>query len=178
MQPSNNRESQRGAGSIQKAPQAADSSSSSSSSSESSTDTEMGLVDLCTILCFYSEAVQQKRATGRLVAVAEGRVGGPTKLDSTKWDFNKTDCRNKCRIMVENSKPLLLIGPPIDSGRENKERARGERVLHLAFICELHEIQLHGGAVHKGKVDQLRELERPPGQRWREELKVLSVFVR
>ena len=33
------------------APQAADSSSSGSSSSESSTDTEMGLVDVCTILC-------------------------------------------------------------------------------------------------------------------------------
>ena len=41
--------------------------------------------------------------------------------------------------------PLLLIGSPIDSGREDKERARV--VLHLAFICELYEIQVHGGSV-------------------------------
>ena len=37
-------------------PQAADSSSSSSSSSESSIDTEMGLVDVCSILRDNSEA--------------------------------------------------------------------------------------------------------------------------
>ena len=54
-------------------PQAADS---SSSSSESSTNTEIGLVDVCTILCDNSEA--------------EGRCeGGPATLDFTKWDFNK-----------------------------------------------------------------------------------------
>ena len=61
----------------------------------------------------------------------------------TKWDFNKADCRNKCIKLFENSKPLLLIGSPIDSGRKYKERARP--VLHLAFICELYEKQLHGG---------------------------------
>ena len=71
-------------------PQAAD--SSSSSSSESSTDTEMGLVEVCTILCGNSE-----RATGKHVAVAEGRKGGPTTLDLTKWDFNKADCQTRCR---------------------------------------------------------------------------------
>ena len=70
-------------------PQARDSSSSSSSSSssESSTDTEMGLVDVCTIL-----------------SEAEGsHLGGPITLDLTKWDFDKADCRNKCRKLVENS---------------------------------------------------------------------------
>ena len=67
--------------------------------------------------------------------------GGPITLDLTKRDLNKADCQNKCRNLVEKSKPLLLIGSPIDSGRENKERVRG--VLHLAFICELHETQLH-----------------------------------
>ena len=52
-------------------PQAAESSSSSSSSSsESSTDTEMGLVDVCTILRKTSEA--------------KGRCeGGPATLDLT-----------------------------------------------------------------------------------------------
>ena len=61
-------------------PQAAD----SSNSSESSTDTEMGLVDVCTILCENS---------------------GPVTLDLTEWDFSKADCRNKCRKLVENSIP-------------------------------------------------------------------------
>ena len=64
--------------------QAADSSSSSSSSSESTTDTGMGLVDVCTVLCDNSEG--DKRCES-----------GPITLDITKWDFNKADCRNKCR---------------------------------------------------------------------------------
>ena len=85
-------------------PQAADSSSSSSSSSESSTDTERSLVDVCTILCGTFE-----RATGKPVAVAEGREGGPVTLDLTKLDFHKADCQTRCRKLIENSKPLLLI---------------------------------------------------------------------
>ena len=36
----------------------------------------------------------------------------------------------------------LTVGSPIDSGRGDKERARA--VLHLAFISELYEIQVHG----------------------------------
>ena len=72
-------------------------SSSSSRSSESTTDTEMGLVDVCTVL---------SRAEG-------SHLGGPITLDLTKWDCNKAVFRNKCRKLVENSKPLLLIGSPI-----------------------------------------------------------------
>ena len=125
------------------APQAADSST-SSSSSESSTDTEMGLVDVCTILRDNSEAVKRERVAGKPVAVfAEGREGGPVTFDLTKWDFNKADCRNKLRKLEENSRPLLLNGPPVDCGGGDEERARG--VLNLAFICELCETQLHGG---------------------------------
>ena len=56
-------------------PQAADSSGCSSSSSESSTDTELGLVDVFTILCVNSEE--------------EGRhEGGPKTLDLTKVRFH------------------------------------------------------------------------------------------
>ena len=99
-------------------PQATDSSSSSSSSSE-----------MCTIISENSEAESRCR-------------GGPVTLDLTEWDFSKADCRNTCRKMVENSKPLLLIGSPMDSGRGDKERARA--VLHPAFIWELYEIQVHG----------------------------------
>ena len=69
-------------------------------------------------------------------------MSGPKTRNLTKWDFNKVDCRTKCGILVENSKTLLLIGSPIGSGGGDKERARED--LHLAFICELHETQLHG----------------------------------
>ena len=69
------------------APQAAD--SSSSSTCESSTAKEMGFVDVCTILCVNS--------------LEDGREGGPITLDLTKWDFNKADCRTRCRKLIENS---------------------------------------------------------------------------
>ena len=62
-------------------PQAADSSSSSSSNSESSTDTEMGLVDVCTILSENSEAESCCR-------------GGLATHDLTEWDFSKADKTN------------------------------------------------------------------------------------
>ena len=106
------------------APQAAD----SSSSSESSTDTEMGLVDVCAIHCGNPE-----RATGKPVGVA---------FDLTKWDFNKADCRTRCRKLIEISKPVLLIGSPIDSGEDEEQT---QAVLHLAFICESYEIQVREG---------------------------------
>ena len=61
-------------------------------------------------------------------------------LDLTKWDFNKADCRTRCRKLIENSKLLLLMGSPIDSGGKDEEQIRA--VLHLAFICELYEIQV------------------------------------
>ena len=77
-------------------PRSADSSG-SSSSSESSTDTEMGLVDVRTIISENSEA-------------KVGRRSGPVTLDLTEWDFGEADRRNKCRKLVENSKLLLLIG--------------------------------------------------------------------
>ena len=98
-------------------PQAAD----SSSSIESSTDTEMGLVDMCTILSENSETESRCR-------------GGPVTLDLTEWDFSKVDFRSRCRKLVENSKPLWLIGSPIDSVRTGQSvRA----VLHLKFKCTL-----------------------------------------
>ena len=92
-------------GASRNASQAAD--GSSSSSSESSTDTEMGLVDVCTILCGNSERATGKpvavaeereggnseRATRKPVAVAEEREGGPVTLDLTKLDSNKAACR-------------------------------------------------------------------------------------
>ena len=82
MRPWNNRENRRGAGSIQKCLKLR---TASTSSSERSTNTEMGLVDVCAILCDNSEAFERERATGEPVAaVAEGREGGPITLDLPK----------------------------------------------------------------------------------------------
>ena len=77
------------------------------------------------------------------MAVAEEREGGPVTLDLTEWDFNKADRRTRCRKWIENSKSLLLMGSPIDSDGEDEEQTRA--VLHLAFICELCEIQVREG---------------------------------
>ena len=44
---------------------------------------------------------------------------------------------------MKNSKPLLLMGSPIDSDGEDGEQTRA--VLHPAFICELYEIQKRQG---------------------------------
>ena len=62
-------------------PESVDGNSKSSSSCESSTDTEMGLVDVCTIPLTIP---RQKTCT-------------PVVLDLTKWDFSKADCRTRCR---------------------------------------------------------------------------------
>ena len=94
--------------------------------------------DVCTILCGHSE-----RATGKLVAVAEDREGGPVTLDLTKWDFNKADCRTRCRKLIDNSKTLLLMGSLIGSDGEDEMQTRA--VLHLAFICEFYEQQVREG---------------------------------
>ena len=115
-------------------PQAADSSSRSSSSSVKAQPTlnEIGLVDVCAILCDNSGVSKRDRFTEKPVAVAEEREGGPVTLDLTQWDFNKADCRTRCRKLIENSKPLLLMGSPIVSGGEDEEQIRA--VLHLAFV--------------------------------------------
>ena len=139
MQPSNSRENRKGAGSIQKCLKLQTAVAVAAAAVNSSTDTEMGLVDVCTIFCANSEAAKRDRATGKLVAVAEGREGGPITLDLTKWDFNKADCRTRCRKLVEISTPLLLIGSPIDSGGGDKERARGGFCIwHSRASCTKH----------------------------------------
>ena len=47
------------------------------------------------------EGGHSERATWKPVAVAEEREGGPVTLDLTKWDFNKADCRTRCRNLIE-----------------------------------------------------------------------------
>ena len=49
----------------------------------------------------------------------------------------------RCRKLVDHSNPLLLIGPPVDFGGRDTEQARV--VLHVAFICELYELQVRRG---------------------------------
>ena len=69
-------------------PQAADSSVSGGSSG--STDTETGLVAVCTTLCGNSKVSERDGAAGE-------REGGPTTLDLTKWFLNVADGRTRCR---------------------------------------------------------------------------------
>ena len=81
--------------------------------------------------------------TRKPVAVfAEGREGGLVTLDLTTWDFNNADCRTRCRKLMDNSKPLLLMGSPIDSDGDDEEQTRA--VLRLAFICEKMKYKSRG----------------------------------
>ena len=58
-------------------------------------------------------------------------------------EFNKADCRTKYGKMADKTESLLLIGPSIDIAGGDKQQTRA--VLHLAFICELHEIHVRRG---------------------------------
>ena len=71
---------------------------------------------------------------------------GPVTLNLAKWDFNKADCRTRCRKLIENSKPLLLMGSPIDSDGEDEEQTRAVLHLALSFVCYF-EIQLREDTV-------------------------------
>ena len=148
MRPWNNRESQRGAGSISERVQLRTAVAVAAAKAQPTLK--------CAWMCVRCSVKIPRGPREKNVAVAERREGGPVTLDLTKLSFNKADRRNKCRNLVGNSKPLLLIGSPIDSGRENKERARA--VLHLAFICELYEIQVHGGRTARRSVFPSRTL--------------------
>ena len=59
------------------------------STSESSTDTQMGLVDVCAVLCVNSQE--------------SGLRCVPVTLDLTQWIFNKADCPARCRNLIGNS---------------------------------------------------------------------------
>ena len=98
--------------------------------------------DVHTILCANSKVSKRNGSTGKLVAVAGRREGGLVALDLTKWDFNEADCRTRCRNLIENSKSLLLRGSPNSDG-EDEEQTRA--VLHLAFTCDVYEIQVREG---------------------------------
>ena len=86
-------------------PQAADS---SSSSSESSTDTEMGLVDVCTILCDNSEVSKRDRVTEKPAAVAGGREGGPVTLD--EMGFQQSRLPNQMQKIERNFEAVVADG--------------------------------------------------------------------
>ena len=79
-------------------------------------------------------SVKIPRGPRKPVAVAEGREGGPATLDLTKWDFNKADCRTRCRKLIENSKPLLLMGSPIDSDGEDEQQTRNTSARGRYFL--------------------------------------------
>ncbi len=77
-----------------------------------------------------------------------------------EWDFTVTAMREKARARVEEEKPQLLIGSPsctpysawqtLNSARHGwppgeLERRRVAGDVHLAFVCELYNLQMAGG---------------------------------
>ena len=117
-------------------PEAGD--SSSSSSSESSTDTEMVQVDVCTVLTRNSEGLRQCESSNLTDAVSPEMV-----LDS-----GNTNCRSRCRRLVEPSKPQLLMGSPLcirasanngDADPVWWDMEQALAYLHVAFISELQK---------------------------------------
>ena len=83
-----------------------------------------------------------------------------TTTDETgqAWDFDKPECRQKARRLVETQRPLLLIGSPMctyfsvlrnwfgpkmhpEKLKKELQRARN----HLAFMFDLYEIQAKAG---------------------------------
>ena len=139
MRPWNNRENRRGAGSIQKCLKLRTAVAVAAAAVKAQPTLKWAWWT-CARFSVTIPGSKRDRVTGKPVAVAEVREGGPVTLDLTKWDFNKADCRTRCRKLIENSKLLLLMGSPIDSGGKDEEQTRA--VLHLAFICELYEIQV------------------------------------
>ena len=65
------------------------------------------------------------------------------RLKELQGKRTNTSAVSRCRKLMEHSKPLLLVGSPIDSDGEDEEQTR--TVLHMAFICELYEIQVREG---------------------------------
>ena len=74
------------------------------------------------------------------------------------WDFDDAACRARARRLVQETKPLLLIGPPMrrwfsqlqmlnrsrtdpNEFQENFERA----CRHLAFVLDLYQMQVDAG---------------------------------
>lgn len=74
------------------------------------------------------------------------------------WDFSKTECRRRCRQLVQETRPKVLINSTacaallnlqqLNAGRSDpaaSRRLRVESEMHLAFCCELYEMQIKRG---------------------------------
>ena len=81
-----------------------------------------------------------------------------TDESGVPWDFDRTECRQKARHLVEKQRPLMLVGSPMctyfralknlfgpkmDPDRLRRELARARN--HLAFMFELYQIQAESG---------------------------------
>ena len=114
-----------------------------------------------------------------LAAEAGLTVGWSLDLTTTDekgkaWDFDKAECRAKCRDLLTRTRPLLLIGSPMctwfstlqamnkhhmDPNVWARERARA--LVHLTFVFELYEMQALAGRYfaheHPASADSWRE---------------------
>ena len=80
-------------------------------------------------------------------------------VDGREWDFNHLDMRKRARRLVEETKPLFLIGSPMcrafstwqylnraKQGKEPEEvrREMARATMHVDFMAELMELQIGG----------------------------------
>ena len=80
-------------------------------------------------------------------------------VDGRSWDFNHAEMRTRARRLVQETKPLFLIGSPMckafstwqrlnqvqygqDPDKIRREKTRA--VMHLNFMVELMEMQIGG----------------------------------
>ena len=78
--------------------------------------------------------------------------------DGQEWDFTKVSRRREARKPLDETKPKVLIGPPmrtafsalqrLSAHKQDPEvvrKTRMEAEMHLAFCCELYETQIKRG---------------------------------
>ena len=113
--------------------------------------------DLATRLCNVdvSEVFSPPRV-GKEALKFGLEVGDAMDL-TTGWDFNKEEDRTKAEELIEQQKPLVLIGSPPcvafsqlqtmipDSDRKRRQLAEGIR--HMEFMAKLYRKQVEGGRV-------------------------------
>ena len=81
-----------------------------------------------------------------------------TNAEGCPWDFSKASCRAEARKLVQEHRPLLLIGSPMCtwfSALQNLKKWRQDTaewqagyrraVEHMRFVFELYELQVQGG---------------------------------
>jgi len=78
--------------------------------------------------------------------------------DGQPWDFTRLDKRQRCREIIREQKPILVVGSPecraycswqaLNEAKDSTGKIAREKVaagLHLRFCCEIYEMQANEG---------------------------------